>query len=261
MDLGIDNRLALVMGGTGGLGLAVATELASEGARIALCGRDEKRTAAAAGALRAKGATVIAQHWDLRNLEAGHRAIDAIEAVEGPIDVLFANTGGPAPGRAVDISRDALADAFAAMVAPVVELGGRLAQSMAGRGWGRIVAALSSGVESPIPNLAISNTVRPALRAWAKNLSTELASSGVTVNCVVPGRISTGRVAALDAAKAERDHLSVAEVAAASASSIPAGRYGDPTEFAAVVAFLCGQPASYVTGTTVRIDGGMIAGV
>lgn len=261
MDLGLTDRLALVWGGSGGHGAAVATELAAEGARIALCGRDPERTTAVAADLRNRGAHVTSRHWDLRDLDAGKRVIDEIQAAEGAVDILFANTGGPPPGAALDITGDRLGDAFAAMVAPVISLGAPLVSAMAARGWGRVVVALSSGVVAPIPNLAISNTLRPALRGWAKNLATEVASSGVTVNCVVPGRIATGRVAELDAARAAREHKDVSDVAAASAGSIPTGRYGDPAEFARVVAFLCGTPASYVTGTTIRVDGGLIPSV
>jgi 3-oxoacyl-[acyl-carrier protein] reductase len=127
------------------------------------------------------------------------------------------------------------------------------------RGWGRVLAVGSSGVEAPLPNLAASNVGRAALAAYLKTLATEVAADGVTVNLLLPGRIATDRVAALDEAAARRQDRPVAEVRAASRAAIPTGRYGEPAEFGAVAAFLCSERASYVTGSLVRCDGGMLA--
>jgi 3-oxoacyl-[acyl-carrier protein] reductase len=132
---------------------------------------------------------------------------------------------------------------------------------MRDRGWGRIVTIASSGVEQPIPNLGISNTVRAAIVGWSKTLSNEVAADGVTVNVVLPGRIHTSRVDELDAAAASRGNQTVEAVAKASAAAIPAGRYGTPAEFADVVAFLCSTRASYVTGSRIRVDGGTIRAI
>ncbi|GDY50674.1 hypothetical protein SVIO_012970 [Streptomyces violaceusniger] len=130
--------------------------------------------------------------------------------------------------------------------------------AMRERGWGRILAIGSSGVTAPLPGLALSNAGRAALAGYLKTLAAETAADGVTVNLLLPGRIATDRVARLDAAKAEREGRTAEEVAAASRATIPAGRYGTTEEFGAVAAFLCGAPASYLTGTAVRCDGGLV---
>jgi 3-oxoacyl-[acyl-carrier protein] reductase len=129
------------------------------------------------------------------------------------------------------------------------------------RGWGRIVTSASSGVVTPIPNLSISNALRLSLLGWSKTLAGEVAADGVTVNVVVPGRIATRRIEALDAARAEREGVSFEDVVRQSTSSIATKRYGRPEEYAAAVAFLASEPASYLTGATVRVDGGLIPSI
>src|SRR5262249_9425687 len=141
------------------------------------------------------------------------------------------------------------------------ELPRRLLPPMRDKGWGRIVTVVSSGVEQPIPNLGQSNAVRASIVGWAKSLANEVAAQGITVNCVVPGRIHTERVEEIDAANAKRQGVDVATVAAQSRATIPVGRYRTPEEFAAVVAFLASVPAAYVTGSLVRVDGGLIKSV
>jgi 3-oxoacyl-[acyl-carrier protein] reductase len=129
------------------------------------------------------------------------------------------------------------------------------------RKWGRVITSTSSGIITPIPNLALSNTMRLSLVGWSKTLAREVARDGVTVNIVAPGRIATGRVRRLDEAKAQREGRDVAAVAADSAKDIPVGRYGDPAEYADVVTFLASKRASYVTGATMRVDGGLIPSI
>ncbi|AXC50199.1 SDR family NAD(P)-dependent oxidoreductase [Paracoccus suum] len=244
MDLGITGRRALVLGGMKGLGGAVAE------------------------ALRAEGAEVIAAS---RGAEGPHRvdladraSVDALAdtlLADGGMDILVCNTGGPAPGAAASVASEEWSRAFEAMAASLFHLTSRLLPPMRERGWGRIVTIVSSGVEQPIPNLAVSNGVRAAVVGWSKTLASEVAADGVTVNCVLPGRIHTERVDQLDAAASKRTGKELEDVRAASRATIPAGRYGRPEEFAAVVAFLCSDPASYVTGSRVRCDGGMIRSI
>ena len=150
---------------------------------------------------------------------------------------------------------------FQTMVASLFSVTGHLLPAMREAGWGRVITIASSGVVQPIPNLGLSNSLRSALVGWAKTLAAEVAGQGVTVNTVVPGRISTERIAELDAANARRLDKPIDEIRAESLKTIPMGRLGDPREFADVVAFLASQRASYVTGSVIRVDGGLIRSI
>lgn len=244
MDLGIAGKRALVLGGLKGLGLAVADALRAEGAEVIAASRS------APGAARLDLA-------DRASVEA--LASDLLGG--GGVDILVNNSGGPAPGPAATATVEDWTRGFEAMAANLFHLTTLLLPPMRERGWGRIATIVSSGVEQPIPNLAVSNGVRAAIVGWSKTLAAEVAGDGVTVNVVLPGRIHTDRVDALDAANAARSGTDIEAVRAASRATIPAGRYGRPEEFAAVVAFLCSAKASYVTGSRVRCDGGMIRGI
>jgi 3-oxoacyl-[acyl-carrier protein] reductase len=147
------------------------------------------------------------------------------------------------------------------MVSGPLAIASALVPGMRTRNFGRVIAIVSSGVQQPIPNLGISNALRASVVGWAKTLAGEVAADGVTVNCVVPGRIHTARVDELDAAAAKRAGKTPEAVAEASRATIPMARYGDPGEFADAVAFLASARASYITGTTLRVDGGMIRGI
>ena len=147
------------------------------------------------------------------------------------------------------------------MVLSVIALTDRVLPGMREKQWGRILTSTSSGIIAPIPNLAMSNTLRSALTGWSKTLSREVAKDGITVNIVVPGRIATERVAFLDRTAATRQGASVEEVEEKSRASIPMGRYGKPEEYADMVAFLASERASYVTGAIIRVDGGQIASI
>lgn len=258
MDLGLKGRKALVLASSRGLGLGVAEALAKEGAEVLLSGRSADQLEAAATRIREAGGKA---HWITADLSAPDFAETLLaksEEILGPLDILVNNTGGPAPGTAQGIDGAALADQLQKMVTPIITLTGLVTPGMAERGWGRVLTLASSGVQQPIPNLALSNTLRSALVGWNKTLSTELAAKGVTCNLLLPGRIHTDRVDELDAAAAKRQGKSIDEVREASRNSIPAGRYGTVEEFASVAAFLCSAPASYVTGSMIRCDGGSI---
>ena len=175
--------------------------------------------------------------------------------------MLFRSTGGPPLAAMADTPLAVLREQFDAMVMRVIELSCLCLPAMRQAGWGRILTVASSGVVQPIPNLGLSNTLRSALVGWSKTLAGEVGRDGVTVNILLPGRIHTERLDELDAAAAGRQGKSLAEVAAASHATIPLGRYGTVEEFAAVAAFLVSGPASYVTGSMIRCDGGMIRSV
>ena len=256
MDLGLVGRTALVAGSTSGLGLAVARALAEEGARVAVTGRrgDVARTEAAAlpGAVGLEVDLSVPGSVQQLTAEVAERL--------GAVDVLVLNSGGPPPGAAGSLSAEQVAGAIQTLLLRQVELVSAVLPGMRERGWGRIVGLGSSGVQQPLARLALSNIARAGLAGYLKTLAGEVAQDGVTVNMVLPGRIATDRVASLDRSAAEREGASVAEVEARSRGSIPAGRYGRPEEFAAVVAFVCSDRASYVTGEQIRCDGGLVAG-
>ena len=256
MDLGIRDRRALVLGASRGLGEAIAKGLASEGVRVIAAARSLDRIEA--WAERLNGIEPVA--LDMADPAAIDRLADRLEA-EGGIDILVNNGGGPPPGSAQDARRDDWITHFETMAANLFHLTDRFLPNMKDRGWGRIVTIASSGVEQPIPNLALSNGVRSAVVGWSKTLANEVANSGVTVNVVLPGRIHTARVDELDAAAASRTGKSIDEVARTAEAAIPIGRYGRPEEFADVVTFLASERASYITGSRIRVDGGAIRSV
>lgn len=255
MDLSIDNRTALVAGSTSGLGLAAAKALAHEGARVVICGRRGEVATAEARVLPAAHAIEI----DLARHGEPERLVKEATEHFGAVDILVLNSGGPAPGSAESASPDEFEDALKHLCLQQVRLINAVLPSMRQQGWGRIIAIGSSGIQQPLANLALSNVGRSALAAYLKTLSREVAREGVTVNMVLPGRIDTGRVAALDRKTAEREGISPQEARSRSEASIPAQRYGSVEEYGAVVAFLCGSQASYITGEQVRCDGGLVS--
>ena len=261
MNLGLEGRTALVVGGGGGLGAGVARALAREGARVAVAGRDQSSAGRTAEAISAEGHEASPVHLDLTELASLDAALGAIHDRYGEVEILFNNSGGPPPTTATGQPIELWREQFEAIVAGVIALTDRVLPAMRERGWGRIITNTSSGVIAPIPNLALSNSLRLAIVGWSKTLASEVAPDGVTVNVVVPGRIATDRVRALDEARAKREGTTVEAVVASSIAAIPAGRYGDPDEYAAVVAFLAGEPASYITGAMVRVDGGQIRSI
>lgn len=262
MDLKIKGRKALVLGASRGLGLGIAKGLAAEGAEVFLCGRSAdvlERNAA-----EIKAAYGVAAHHlsaDLADDQFPELVAERASAQMGQVDILVNNTGGPAPGKVTDVSADDLARQAQMMLFGIIELTNLLLPSMQENQWGRILTIASSGVVQPIPNLAMSNTLRSALVGWNKSLSNEVAADGVTCNLMVPGRIHTSRVDQLDEAAAIRTGKALDEVRAGSNASIPAGRYGRVEEFADMATFLCSDRAGYTTGSIVRCDGGAIKGV
>ncbi len=257
MDLGIKGKRALVLASSRGLGLGIAVALAREGANVLLCGRSGETLEANCKAINAEGNGKADWIWaDLEDENFVETVKTAVESKLGGVDILVNNTGGPKPGTAEEITADRLETYFLSMVLRVITLTNALLPAMKEQGWGRILTVASSGVIEPIANLALSNTLRPALAGWSKTLATEVARHGVTSNLLLPGSILTGRLDELDGAAAKRTGKSMDDVRAAKEAAIPAGRYGTVEEFAATAAFLCSQPASYITGSLVRCDGG-----
>lgn len=261
MDLEINNKTALVLGGGGGLGGAIALSLAQEGARVAVADISLDAAQKTVDVITEAGFQAFALAWDLAQLDTINANVSTIEAEYGPVDILVNNTGGPPPTTSHSQDASLWAEHFNSMVLSVIKITDRVLPSMRQRGWGRVITSTSSGVVSPIPNLGISNSLRMALVGWSKTLAREVGGDGITVNIVLPGRIATGRITFLDQAKATREGRSVKEVSKESTAAIAVGRYGEPREYGEVVTFLASAKASYLTGSVIRIDGGLISSV
>ena len=262
MDLGLKDRRALVLGATKGLGRGIAEALAAEGAIVVVTGRRlEDATAGAAEIASLYGATVHGLAFDAGESASAVALLDAVRTALGEVDLLVLNAGGPPPGPISAVNPETWRQQFQAQFLSFVEITNAFLPGMRERQWGRILVSSSSGVVQPIPNIGISNALRSSLLGWAKTLSTEVARDGVTVNTILPGRIQTGRVDQIDAANAERTGQTIEQVKAASIASIPAGRVGTTEEYGAAAAFVLSDKAGYITGSTIRVDGGQIRGV
>ena len=261
MDLGLRGRTAVVGGATSGLGRASAEALAAEGCNLLLWSRRADALAATADAIRsAHGVEAAHVAADATDPEAAAALAEAAQAF-GSIDILVSNAGGPPTSDPTATDVEGWRRAFQLLALTPIDLATRLLPGMRERGWGRIVAVTSSGVRQPIPELVYSNSGRSALWAWLKTTARAVAAEGVTVNGVMPGRIATPRIHELDSGRAEREGTTEEAVRAGHLATIPAGRYGEPPELGALVAFLASERASYVTGQLVAVDGGLIAGL
>ena len=261
MDLGLNGKTALVLGAGGGLGGAIARTLAAEGAMVAAADLDAAAAGRTADAITGAGGRALALAWDLGDLGVIEANVARIEAELGPVDVLVNNTGGPPPTPAAGQDPALWTKHFQSMVVSVIAITDRVLPGMRERRWGRVITSTSSGVVSPIPNLGVSNALRLTLVGWSKTLAREVGRDGVTANIVLPGRIATGRITFLDEQKAKREGRPVEDVSKESTASIPVGRYGDPQEYADVVAFVASTRAAYLTGSVIRIDGGLIPSI
>ncbi|MBI5876286.1 MAG: SDR family oxidoreductase [Chloroflexi bacterium] len=262
MDLGLKNKVALVTAASRGLGKAVALELAREGALVAICSRNAEAIDSAAADIRKQtGAEVLALAGDVT--DAGQIARVAEETAKrwGGIDALFANAGGPPPGPFMQFSDEQWLSAVQLNLMSVVRLCRAVLPGMQGKRWGRIVIDTSFTVKQPLENLILSNAIRAGVVGMAKTLASEVAKDGVTVNCICPGWIQTERVDQLLDNRAKANHTAREAEAKALSAAIPAGRIGRVEEFAAAAAFLMSDRASYITGTALTVDGGIVKGL
>jgi 3-oxoacyl-[acyl-carrier protein] reductase len=236
MDLGIGGKAALVVAGSRGLGRATAEALAEEGVRVMLSSRDQNALDEARASMRARGSDVETHAADITDPSVPAMLVDATVQAFGAIDIVVANAGGPPVASALDLDEAMLDDALNANLKSAVRLARAAIPSMRGQGWGRVCCITSYSVVQPIPTLALSNTARAGLWAWAKTAAHDLGAeqSGVTVNLICPGPHATDRMRELGGT----------------------GVMGDPADFGRVVAFLCSRPAAFINGAALVVDGG-----
>jgi 3-oxoacyl-[acyl-carrier protein] reductase len=259
MDLGLKGKIALVTASSRGLGRAVAEELAAEGATLILCARNEASLAATAESIRqGTGATVVTVPADVSDPAAVDRVWARARDEFGHVDVLVTNAGGPPAGPFESHSPSAWSDALRLNFESVVNITRAVLPGMKERRWGRIINITSIAVKQPVDNLILSNSVRAAVTGFARTLANEVATYGVTVNNVMPGYTLTDRISDLATSNAQQHGTTVEAVTAVWENQIPMRRLGTPREFAAMVAFLASERASYTTGASIPVDGGWI---
>lgn len=238
MDLGLEGKVALVAAGSKGLGRASAEALSAEGAKVVVNGRDAETLQATADALPGEA---LAVPGDMSDPHIPERLVEAAVERFGALHVVVANNGGPPPGRALELSDDAITAAVNANTVASIRLVRAALPHLREAGWGRICCITSAAVKQPMPGLALSNLARTGLWAWAKTAAQDIFAHSITLNLACPGLHATDRVRQL--------------------GGTPQGRMGEPADFGKVVAFLCSEPANYITGTAVQVDGGSIAGL
>lgn len=259
MDLGLKGKVALVAASSRGLGQAVAEELAAEGVDLVLCARGEQALTEAADTIRAQAKVrVVDMPADVSDPADVDRLIDAALRELGRIDILVTNAGGPPAGPFENHSPDAWHAAVRQNLDSVLNLTRATLPGMKERRWGRIINVTSIAVKQPVDNLILSNTVRAAVTGFARTLANEVATFGITVNNVMPGYTRTQRINDLSERNAALNGTSAEAELAKWEREIPMGRLGEPREFAAMVAFLASERASYTTGASIPVDGGWI---
>lgn len=257
MDLGLKNKKAVICGGSKGLGFASAEALAKEGAALYLVSREEAALKSAAENLKALGAAEV--KWtacDLTSHGSRQQCIDQILKEWNGVDIVIHNVGGPKASFVMDTTEEQWHEGFDRLFMPSVHLNSAFIPSMKEKSWGRIITITSLSVIEPIPMLAISNALRSASTSLSKSLSDEIAKFGIMVNCVAPGMVQTDRTEDLLNSRVANSGQKREDYMAEMLKAIPAGRLGSPKEFGDVVCFLCSDQASYITGSTICVDGG-----
>lgn len=259
MDLGLKGKVALVCAASRGLGKAVAEELANEGANLILCARDTEILSQTCGEIRQKsGVEVIAISADLTKFADIENLYKESIKTFGQIDILVTNVGGPPAGTFENLSRENWTNATNLLLTSVLDLTRLVLPGMKERHWGRILNITSIASKQPVENLILSNSLRAAVTGFAKTLADEIAPFGITVNNILPGYTRTERVEQLAQTIAEKEGITPEEAQSKWTSEIPMKRLGEPSEFAALAAVLVSERASYITGSSIAVDGGWI---
>ncbi len=259
MDLGLTGRVAIVAAASKGLGRAVAMELAREGADVTVCARSEANLAAAVAAIRqVTGRTVASEALDVTDADAVARLVASVERRSGRVDICVINAGGPPSKAFLDTSPAEWRAAFDLTLMSAVSFAREVLPRMQKNRWGRVVTITSMSVKQPIDGLMLSNSLRAGVAGMARTLANEFGSYGITVNNVCPGYTLTERLAGLLDGRARQEGVTREAMLTKVASQVPAGRIGTPEEFAAVVAFLVSERASYINGATIPVDGGYV---
>jgi 3-oxoacyl-[acyl-carrier protein] reductase len=261
MDLQLKGKSALIFGGSKGIGRGCADALAAEGVAVALVARTQEPLDRSVAEINSHGGRAIGIVADLADWASVERAVKTAREKLGAIDILLNNSGGPPPSGVVGVAPEVWESQFHAMVLAIFRITDLVVPEMRARKWGRILNVASYSVIEPIAAIGVSNTLRSAIVGWAKTLAGETARDGITVNTLLPGVIATDRSISLSRAAAERQKISVEEAERRTAQMIPVGRMGTPQEFGAVAAFLASPLAAYVTGSLIRIDGGLVRSV
>jgi len=259
--LDLTDRVALVTGSSSGLGFAAARSLAQRGARVALSSRGGEKLDSALASLTNEGAEAVAVPANICEVEELEELVSEIELQLGPVDILVANGGGPRVKPALELDDADWMEAIPLAFLFVPRLCRLVLPGMRRRGWGRIVAINSVSSRQPIPRLALSNTLRPAVLGYLKTLAQEVAADGVTVNAVLPGYTRTERQVELATALAQQTGQTAEDILAAQGADIPIGRMAEAREVGQVIGFLCSPNAAYVTGQFVTVDGGYVRGM
>ena len=259
MDLGLKDKVALVAAASRGLGRAVAEELAAEGASLVLCARDPETLAETAAAIADQtGAHVLAVPADVTDAAQVDQLVSSGLERFGRIDILVTNAGGPPAGRFDQLTQEQWEQATRLTLYSAVHLTREVLPGMKAQRWGRILNITSIAVKQPVDNLLLSNSLRAGLTGFARTLANEVAADGITVNNILPGYTRTERLEDLARMMADKQGISSDEFRSKWEAEIPLGRLGEPREFAAVAAFLVSERASYITGTSIQVDGGWI---
>jgi 3-oxoacyl-[acyl-carrier protein] reductase len=252
MNLAIEGTAAIVGGASAGMGFAIAEALAEEGCAVTMCARGEERLTESAA--RIPGALAVA--GDVRDPAVLERLVNETVESRGRLDIVVNNAGGPPAGTFESTADEAWADAFELSLRSVVRLTRLALPHLRRSGRGRVVNITSWSVREPIPNLILSNAIRPGVIGWAKSLAHEVGRDGITVNTIAPGKVATGRMRELWESRPDPAAAEAEDIAA-----IPVGRMGEPAEIAAAVAFLCSERAGYISGVVLPVDGGALRGV